>query len=160
MKMIILSDTHHDVVAIEKILPIINSCDCLVHLGDCNDDIKRLGEKIKVKEIIKVKGNCDFLELVNPTEVIREIDGVKILFTHGHRFRVKDDLLELMLYAQEHECKYVFYGHTHEPKTDERYGINFINPGTLSSTSNWYGQSYCVVEIENGKIFSNIIFMG
>lgn len=160
MKMIILSDTHHDVASIEKLLPVINSCDCLVHLGDCNDDIKRLGERIKVKEIIKVKGNCDFIEMKNHCEEIREIEGIKMLFTHGHRFRVKDDLLSLMYYAQENECKYVFYGHTHEPKCEERYGIQFINPGTLSSTSNWYGQSYCMVEIENGKIFSNIIFMG
>lgn len=157
--MIIISDTHHDIVSIEKILPVINTCDYLVHLGDCNDDIKRLGEKIKVKEIIKVKGNCDFIELGNKTEEICQIQGVKMLFTHGHRFHVKDDLLELMLYAQENECNYVFYGHTHQAQTDERCGIQFINPGSLSS-SNWCGQSYCVVEMENGKIFSNIIFMG
>ena len=156
MRMIVVSDTHHDMTALRKLTEIINTCDYLVHLGDCNDDIRRLGNVFK-PEVICVRGNCDFV-CKNPVYVVKEINGIKYLFTHGHTLRVKDTLLDLALFANENGCRYAFYGHTHIAGEDEMYGVKMINPGSLGSPKFSY-PSYLLVEEENGKIFTNILFI-
>ena len=156
MRLIIISDTHHDINAMRKILPIIDSCDYLVHLGDCNDDIQRLGVSLKTK-VICVRGNCDFVNK-NPIIQTITIGETKCLLTHGHALRVKDTLLDLALCAKENQCEYAFYGHTHIAGEDEAYGVKMINPGSLGSPK-FDRPSYLIVEEEKGKIFTNILFL-
>lgn len=158
MKMIVISDTHHDIDAIRRILPVINECDTLVHLGDCNDDILKIQHELKVKEIIYVRGNCDYV-MRSPERVVKEWGGVKFLFTHGHNYRVDSSLLDITYAALENECKYVFYGHTHIAAMDEKYGIQILNPGSVSRPRAGY-PSYALVEKKDEKIFTNIILIG
>ncbi len=155
MRMIVIADTHHDIYALRKILPIINSCDYLVHLGDCNDDIDRIKGEITVKNVIKVRGNCDFVSK-NPIFTVAEIAGSKFFFTHGHAYRVDDDLIDLAFAAEENGCKYAFYGHTHIAATDYCRGVTLVNPGSLARPRAG-GASYCIVEGENGNFLTNII---
>lgn len=158
MRVIVISDTHHDIDAIRRILPIINECDVLVHLGDCNDDILKIKADLRVKEIVYVRGNCDYV-MKSPSFVIKEWGGAKFLFTHGHNFRVNSSLLDLTYASLENECKYAFYGHTHIPAIDEMYGIQLINPGSVSSPRAGY-PSYAIIEIKDEKIFTNINLIG
>jgi hypothetical protein len=155
MKMIVISDTHHDFYALRKILPVINSCDYLVHLGDCNDDIDKIRGEITTKNVICVRGNCDYVTKY-PIFSVVEIENAKFFFTHGHAYRVDDDLIDLTFAAEETGCKYAFYGHTHIAATDYYRGVTIINPGSLSRPRAG-GASYCIVEGSNGNFFTNII---
>ncbi len=158
MKMIVISDTHHDIDAIRRILPIINECDTLVHLGDCNDDILKIEHELNVKEIVYVRGNCDYV-MRSPEFVVKEWGGAKFFFTHGHRYRVDSSLLDVTYAALENECNYVFYGHTHIADLDRNYGVELINPGSVSRPRAGY-PSYAIVEKKDGKIFTNIVLIG
>ena len=79
--------------------------------------------------IISVKGNCDYVDL--PTIKILEIEGKRILVTHGHLHNVHFDIFKLYLLALDNNIEYVFYGHTHNQIIEEYEGVTFINPGAL-----------------------------
>ena len=71
---VIISDTHGNISAMEKLLPIMKESDFVFHLGDFQRDIE-LFEKELGKKIISVKGNCDG----GGEEIVTEIEGVKII---------------------------------------------------------------------------------
>lgn len=148
-KIVIISDTHGNYSGVEKLLPIINESDYLFHLGDHDSDIKVFERNIKA-EIHTVKGNCDG----GGDDVVIEIDGVKILITHGDRYGVKSSLYKLTLRAKELDVKVVLYGHTHISNILEIDGIIYCNPGALSR----YGQSsYGYAVVYDGKISVSVI---
>ena len=89
-----------------------------------------------------------------PPEIVTEIEGVKLLICHGHRYSVKSGLLPLSLRARSLECGAVIFGHTHLPYCAYDYGILFLNPGTCSA----HGQSrtYATLTIDNGTVKADI----
>lgn len=146
---IVLSDTHGNISAMEKLLPIMSESDYVFHLGDYDRDVfafkRELGDKI-----YSVKGNCDG----GGEEIIVEIDGVKVMLTHGDRYGVKTSLYKLLLKAKELGVNAVFYGHTHEPRIDEIDSVTLINPGCATR----YGEkTYCFVAIYDGKLTAKIV---
>lgn len=147
-KTVILSDTHGNLSAIEKISEIMRESDTVIHLGDYSSDVGPFSKM--VKNLYSVKGNCDG----GGDDRIITLDGVKILITHGDRYGVKDSLQRLFLRAREECVRAVFYGHTHLPKIEDIGGIKFINPGAMSK----YGEkTYCYTVIEGGRLFSKIV---
>ena len=48
-KIVVLSDTHGNYSSLEKLLPIINENDILIHLGDHDSDLKFFQREIKSK---------------------------------------------------------------------------------------------------------------
>ncbi len=158
MRVIVISDTHRNVEALRSIIPTINSCDVLVHLGDGVADLDAFADALTVKEIVRVCGNCDFTARF-PSFAVKQIGKEKCFFTHGHAQHVKDELLTLAYTAMENGCTYAFYGHTHEISTEIYCGVSMINPGSLGKPR-FSAPSYCIIEEENGKIFTNIVSMG
>lgn len=79
--------------------------------------------------IISVGGNCDVanLDLVK----IVEIEGYRILMTHGHMYQIYLNVDRLYYLAKENNCNLVLYGHTHIQKLEEYDGITFLNPGAI-----------------------------
>jgi len=141
----------HGVEIPQKLLNIIKENNYVFFLGD---GIQKLGDVLFHKNLYIVNGNCDYPTFKD--EEILEIDGLRILLTHGHKYHVKSSLLSLKLHAKELNCDVVFYGHTHFPQIVEDEGITFICPG--STGESYYGDptyAYCV--INNGKIISQIV---
>lgn len=142
-KIVVLSDTHGNYSALEKLLPIMQESDYVFHLGDYQKDIlsyqKELGNKI-----ISVKGNCDG----GGNDQLLEIEGVKIFLTHGDRYSVKSDLFRLEYKAKEVRASLVFYGHTHCAGVYESDSITYVNPGCLNG---FLERSYCYAVIHDGK---------
>ena len=149
-KIVIISDTHGNFSALESLLPIMKESDYLFHLGDFQRDIKHYERELGDK-VISVKGNCDG----GGDDYITQIDGVKIMLTHGDRYSVKWSLLKLKYKAKELGVDVVFYGHTHEADILEEDGIFFINPGCMNKFT---GKSYCYAVITNGKIVPTIVY--
>jgi putative phosphoesterase len=150
-KVVVLSDTHGNFSAIDKILPIMEESDYVFHLGDYERDILSYSKELKNK-IYSVKGNCDG----GGEEQVLEVEGVKIMLVHGDRYGVKGTLTNLFYRAKELNVNAVFYGHTHVSSIDEVDGIKFINPGSMNKFSQ---NSYCYVVIYNGKITEKIVLL-
>ncbi len=144
---IILSDSHRNVSAIRKLDGIMREADYVIHLGDHDSDMRpyiaTLGSKL-----ITVKGNCDG----GGADKILEVDGYKILLTHGDGYGVKRSLFELLLKAKEVGANAVFYGHTHNAKVEVIDGITFVNPGNMEDYI-----TYCYAVLYSGKLVAKIV---
>ena len=146
---VILSDTHGNFSAIDKLLPIMNEANFVIHLGDHDSDILSYRKELKDK-IVSVKGNCDG----GSDEQILNVEGVKILITHGNLYGVKQSLYKLTLRAKELGVSAVFYGHTHQAQIDFIDGIQFVNPGAMTRFSE---KSYCYAVFYGGKLTAKIV---
>lgn len=124
------------------------------HVFFLGDGLRGLDGILCHKGFVGVKGNCDSVAFQE--ETIVNIDGVRILLTHGNKYHVKRDLLELGLRAKELNCNLVFYGHTHFADITEWNGITFICPGSTSSSASGC-PSYAYVVVYDGKFTAKIV---
>ena len=145
----IISDTHGRLELNENLLQIIKDSDYIIHLGDGKNDLYALPKEFDDK-VYSVSGNCDG----GGDDKIIDVDGYKILLTHGHNYGVKSGLLHIKYYAKSKGVNAVFFGHTHIPEIVEEDGITFINPGSFRS---YYGGSYCYAVLSNNKLISKIV---
>jgi len=121
---LLISDYHKEE---KKVLDLIKTYQP-DHILCCGDG-ESLQSFYEENMIDSVRGNCDISNL--PLIKTLEIDGMRILITHGHLYNVYFDLFKLSLLAKEYNVKYVFYGHTHEANIEEYDGVTFVNPGAL-----------------------------
>ena len=152
---VIISDTHGlGYEVLDGLLPIINSADALVHLGDGLRDLAAYRSLITVP-IIRVRGNCD---VASPDEedVFIETSAGKVLFTHGHTHKVSGGLLDLALFAEESGCRYAFFGHTHTYSEETYHGITLVNVPSLTRPRGFY-RAYCCAFVESGKLLTKIV---
>ena len=152
MKTIIaFSDTHSTPIP-EKLLSVIDEANYVFFLGD---GASALGRLLFKSNVHIVQGNCDVQGILDVEKVI-EIEGVRILITHGDRYKVKRDLLALAMRAKELNCTCAFYGHTHISRIDEYNGVTLICPGSpiYPVKSN---PSYAFAAVHNGNITAKIV---
>lgn len=148
MKISVLSDTHGNKKAIEKILPEIEKSDLIVHLGDHFYDMDKFAPLIGEK-LITVYGNCDG----GGEDKIIERENIKILICHGDKYRVKAGLTRIYLRAKEIGASLVLYGHTHNARVDFEDGVTLVNPGSMTHFGR---KSYCQIELIDGVINAEI----
>jgi putative phosphoesterase len=138
-KILVLSDSHGHLGFIADILRIeLDNVDIVAHLGDTWFDMKPFVRQIKEKqkEIIMVRGNIDELRGDPTTPFIPEVEnleinGKKVMLTHGHLFEAHNSLEKLKFAAFSNGSKIVLFGHTHQPLAKEINGILFFNPGAV-----------------------------
>lgn len=150
--MIILSDTHGNLAAIEKLSQIMDESDYIVHLGDVSSDMRGATERYPDK-IYRCTGNCDFTSVGN--EMTLEVEGHKILLCHGHKYGVKTGLEGLVNRAKELSCDIALYGHTHIARIEETDGVMTINPGCMTRYA--LDKSYCYLCIHGEKVVPTIV---
>ena len=143
---LVLSDTHGNRAAIDALEPVPAESDFIIHLGDLSSDGGYLKSKYPDKTLI-LNGNCDMHRL-GEDEIVTQIEGVKLIACHGHKYSVKTTLLRLAARAKEENCTLALYGHTHEARADEIDGVTLINPGCLTRYSQ---NSYCYLVISGDK---------
>lgn len=129
--------------AVEKERP-----DAVIHLGDHASDAEVLRRRYPRLPVCAVRGNCDRYETDVQEEAVIEWEGVKILATHGHRYRVKSDLLALCYAAIQSGVQVALFGHTHNPYCEESDGLWLLNPGACGRLFPSYG----IIEINNGTV--------
>lgn len=130
--------------------------DAWFHLGDYAMDADRLS-RATGKRVYSVAGNCDFLSDA-PLELTVELEGLKLLLIHGHRYNVSaNDTYRACLRAKELDCNALFYGHTHVSEISNYGGLITINPGSPSSPRSGRRPSFAIAELENGHIRAKII---
>lgn len=152
-KALVLSDTHGNTEAVKRLLPHMNACDLVIHLGDGNADLFRFRSEIQTR-LCCVRGNND-PDSVCEDEAVTELGPRKIYLTHGHRLSVYGGTGALTARAGALGCDVVLYGHTHIACIAKAGEIDVMNPGSLSlprAGSPSYGILY-----GNDKFFLKII---
>lgn len=142
MKIAVISDTHGNNKDIIEALVSIDKPDMLIHLGDYVEDGEKISKVLGIPITI-VAGNGDPGSNYNEYELV-EVNGKRILLTHGHRLNVVRNLDSLYYKALEMEADIALFGHTHVPVNVIYDDIIIMNPGSPSlprggSTSKTFG---------------------
>lgn len=157
MRIAVVSDTHRNLNAINKVINKIKNADVLIHLGDNVDDVEKLKKGFE-GEVYSVKGNCDFSSKT-PVSICAIVQGKKIFITHGHKYNVKFGLNSIIYKGMEEEADIVLYGHTHIADMRNEEGIWFINPGSAGNPR--MGRlTIGIIEINEGNIKPMIVDIG
>lgn len=156
MKILVFSDSHGNTAnMIEAINRNKMNCDLVVFLGDGLRDMALVKSKFPDISFFEVRGNCDFFGSDTPKDAILDLDGIKVLITHGDKYNVKYGLTTILYAGAEKEVDAIFFGHTHitcelcEYVGERR--IQLFNPGSVGISS-----TYGVVNTANGVLVTNI----
>jgi len=133
-KILVVSDTHGRREALQRCIEISAPFDIIIHCGDGIKDI-RSAEIPENSIVLAVAGNTDLYSSADEESLLIEnIEGKKVLITHGHLYNVKSGLFSLSKYADEITADIVFFGHTHQSFLSVNNPVLF-NPGDLSTGS-------------------------
>lgn len=157
MRIIVLSDTHGNYSALEKILLRNADADWFIHLGDGERELDRfkISNPVFERKIIQVAGNCDYNCMSHDQFILPVTDG-KIFATHGHLYGVKSSLEPLKKTALQNGCNIVLYGHTHERFIKYEDGLYIMNPGSASCPRDGNVPSFGHIDISPAGIVMNI----
>ncbi|MEZ0536754.1 metallophosphoesterase [Caldicellulosiruptoraceae bacterium PP1] len=146
MKILVISDTHGFTSNAEKLIKKYkDKISMVVHLGDLVSDAKRLQGIFSDVKFEIVKGNNDFTKDY-PNEKIIELNGKRILITHGHMYRVKYSYDYIVSHAKALKVDAVFFGHTHEQEEFYKDNCLFLNPGSLTYSRDG-SSSYALADV-------------
>ncbi|MBQ8406448.1 MAG: metallophosphoesterase [Clostridia bacterium] len=152
-KLVLVSDSHGRIENLQKLAPIFEENDYVVHLGDGAADMRSFSKENPDKYYV-MQGNCDYALALQ--EYVLEVEGVRIFMTHGHRYSVKTELLSLAMAAKARNCTVALYGHTHIANILEVDGVLCINPGSIKYPLE-AGGSYCYLVIHGEKVCPTIV---
>ena len=148
MRIGVISDTH-GLLRPEAIAALRDS-DRILHAGDVGNPeiLERLRE---LAPVTASRGNVDrgpWADTLPTTEVI-EVDGVSLYMIH--------DLAQLDLKPETAGFRIVIYGHSHQPKIEEKNGVLYFNPGSAGPRRFHLPVSVGTIEIEKRKLKGAII---
>lgn len=130
MKVLIVSDTHHNNENYLKVIKKTEPVDLVIHCGDIEGS-EYLIAKSAGCPVQMVMGNNDFFSDL-PREKEFLIGKYKVWLTHGHNYYVSMSNETIKREARERGVDIVMYGHSHRPVIDIDHGIIAINPGSLT----------------------------
>lgn len=159
MKLLIISDIHGSSYYAKKIEEINKreKPDQIILLGDLYyhgprnglteqyDPMKVAGILNDLKDKIRaVRGNCDAEvdEMISDFKIEQnieeQINNKHVFFTHGHIYNMNN--------IPNKEVQIMFYGHFHTGFIEEKNGIIFANPGSISLPKNNTEHSYIIFD--------------
>ncbi|MCI9121212.1 MAG: metallophosphoesterase [Oscillibacter sp.] len=147
MKILVFSDSHGNVNHMVQAAALENPR-LIFHLGDGWRDAERLQSRFPDIPLEQVPGNCDFRSS-EPSELLLNIEGFRILLCHGHKYGVKQSLIGAGLAAEELNLDLFLFGHTHKPLVDRRGKTWFLNPGSIGDRA---APSYGILILEKDRI--------
>lgn len=154
MRIGVVSDTHGNSKFFRAALKQMGQIDLLIHAGDHYQDAVAMGREAGV-EIIAVAGNCDW-SVPGRCEVELELEGYRVLVTHGHLYGAKSGNAKLIEKLKQGKYDLIIYGHSHMPEITHLPEGFLLNPGSLASPRGASSRSYGVVEISKGGIIPYI----
>jgi putative phosphoesterase len=117
----VISDTHG--LLRPEALTALRGSDRILHAGDVGDP-EILVALAQISPVTAVRGNIDtkaWAAALSQTEMV-ELEGVTIYMLH--------DLSQLDLKLKAAGIRAVVYGHSHQPKIEQRNGVLYFNPGS------------------------------
>lgn len=142
---IVMSDSHYDREVVSQIkTKYQDTASAIFHCGDselASDDEIWQG-------IIVVAGNCDYDNGYQDFQ-LSNVEGKKVLITHGHLFSVGYGLDKYSYFAEEKGADIALFGHIHRPVAQKINGILYLNPGSVAQPRGDFDiKMYAVVEIK------------
>lgn len=155
MRFLIISDTHGRIDrASDLIQRFHGSIDGVWHLGDNYRDFELLQSRFAYPYRLAfqaVPGNCD-QSCPAPQRRTIPIAGHKVFMTHGDMYGVfGTGIGTLPMAAKSAGADVVLFGHTHVPLLEEKEGVLYLNPGSLSLPRGGSRPAYAFLDIEQGK---------
>ena len=117
----VISDTHG--LLRPEAVEALRGSDRILHAGDVGDP-EILEALAQIAPVTAIRGNVDtdpWARALPETEVV-EAGGVSIYMLH--------DLGQLDLKPEAAGFRVVVYGHSHQPKIEEKNGVLYFNPGS------------------------------
>ena len=157
MRIIVMSDSHKNYSAVEKIVRKNLDADMFIHLGDGESDVDNVILKYPqvASRFVHVSGNCD-LGSLSPSVYIMPLGGHKIFASHGHLQAVKYSLDLIKKAAEENGCDIILYGHTHVRHNSYENGIYIMNPGSVSIPHDGNKPSFGCIDISEAGVLTKI----
>jgi putative phosphoesterase len=156
VKVLVISDSHGAVFESHiNEIKTHGDYDILIHCGDKYKDAQKFADKLNIKTMYQVPGNCDY-DVVKEGVIFREIMGRKVLITHGHIHNVKYNLDSLKKFAKENNADVVLFGHTHDQLTEYADDTLFFNPGSTIFPRRGSG-SYGILEFTDDDIKCSVM---
>ncbi len=148
MRILVISDNHHDWKIVEKIL-FAEKYDFSIHLGDAEVSEKT----VKSSFDRYVSGNHDTFSIIEDTF---DLAGIRFAILHGHTrgITVFSQNKLAVKFGKSVGAKVVIHGHTHIPNDEEIDGIRVLCPGAVSNPRSSYGCTYMVLNVSDKKIAS------
>ncbi len=148
MRIGVISDTHS--LLRPEAIAALRGSDRVLHAGDVGDPgiLDRLRE---LAPVTAVRGNVDrgpWAAALPETELV-EIEGLSIYLIH--------DLGQLDLKPEAAGIRVVIYGHSHQPKIEEKNGVLFFNPGSAGPRRFRLPMSLGRLVIKKGRVRGEIV---
>jgi uncharacterized protein len=146
----LVSDTHG--LLRPEVLSALQGVDQILHAGDVGAP-EILTALKKIAPVTAIGGNVDtqpWARALPETELI-EVDGTTIYILH--------DLSRLDLKPEAVQIAAVIYGHSHQPKIEEKNGVLYINPGSAGPRRFNLPITVGKLEIKKGKPIAEIIHL-
>ncbi len=153
----VMSDSHGLLHYAQQAVGAMGKIDLLLHAGDRYRDASKIIVPASVP-VHAVVGNCDALN-DEPVEKLLELEGIKLLLTHGHVYQVHSGLSKLLHRAAELNVAVVVFGHTHIAGYEWYENLLLFNPGSITSPRDGRGVAYGILEIKDGKVIPSIFHL-
>ena len=158
MKILIISDTHHDINRAETVIRKLKKAgplDILVHCGDYYEDAVRLGNMFGI-ETVAVKGNCDRC-FTRDEFAILETEAGDFFVTHGNMYNVGYSNEDVYETALKYDCTGAIFGHTHRAENVDLDGFLLLNPGSLSRPRDGSGGTFAILNTSEGGFEATVL---
>lgn len=143
LKILVFSDSHRFRGGMLDVIE-AQSPDLVIHLGDLQSDAEEIGYAYPKLPMVSVPGNCDGWTM-EPAIRLLQLEGHKVLLSHGHLWQVKHSYARAILEAKKADADLLLFGHTHMAYCEQVDGIWVMNPGAAR-------RSYGTILLEPGKI--------
>jgi putative phosphoesterase len=144
----VISDTHG--LLRPKAVEALRGSDRILHAGDIGAP-EILEALAKIAPVTAVRGNVDtasWARALPETEVV-EASGMSIYILH--------DRSQLDLKPEAAGFRVVIYGHSHQPKIEEKNGVLYFNPGSAGPRRFHLPVSVGRLTIGAGKVQAELV---
>ncbi|MCL2065157.1 MAG: metallophosphatase family protein [Candidatus Cloacimonetes bacterium] len=159
IKILIISDTHHNHKILKNVLSMNTDCDYLIHLGDEPDDMSRHTEYLENKHFYYVYGLYHSRWSHENAVKQFQIDNIDFCISHTDAcfkmLKSESNPKSKKTKSQNTESnRLLFYcfGHTHHRHFEQNNNIVYLNPGHLKNENDRDEiAGYVVIEFERMK---------
>jgi uncharacterized protein len=144
----VISDTHG--LLRPEAVEALRGSDRILHAGDVGS-LEILEALAKIAPVTALRGNVDtapWARALPETEII-EVGGVSIYILH--------DRSRLDLKPEAAGFRVVIYGHSHQPKIEEKNGVLYFNPGSAGPRRFHLPVSVGRLTIASGRVQAQLV---
>ena len=144
----VISDTHG--LLRSEAVDALRGCDGILHAGDVGtSDI--LSVLAQIAPVTAVRGNVDTAPWA------RSLPEVEIVDASGVCIYILHDLGRLDLKPEAAGFRVVIYGHSHQPKIEEKNGVLYFNPGSAGPRRFRLPVSVGKLVIDAGRVRAELV---